>query len=212
MKHITLSILMIAGILLTACSSSLTGTPVGSTSTKLPIETQLAVGTLKLNGTDQDITVDQAKDLVVYWQVYKELSQSETAAQAEADALVTQIRDTMSDEQVQAITEMNITQQDVIASMQGVTVASGSSSNSTVNVPSGSASGGGMPAGGPPDGGAPPDGGMPVDMSGAASTSGTSGANQAQSSQAGTSSTAITSVPSALVEAVIQSLQQKIAA
>ena len=210
MKYITLSILMIAGILLTACSSSSTSTPIGSTSNELPIETQLAVGTLRLNGTDQDITAEQAKNLVVYWQVYKELSQSQTAAQAEVDGLVAQIQETMSDNQMQAITAMNITQQDVLASMQGVTVASSSSGTSTINVPSGSASGGGMPAGGPPDGGgAPPDGGIPADMGGAASTSGVS---QSQGSQAGTSSTVITGVPSALVEAVIQSLQQKITA
>jgi hypothetical protein len=45
----------------------------------------LAFGTLKLAGTDQDITPEQAKQLVVYWRVYKELSQSDTAAQAEVD-------------------------------------------------------------------------------------------------------------------------------
>jgi len=212
MKQITLSILMIAGILLTACSSSTASTPIGSTSNSLPIETQVAVGTLKLNGTDQDITSDQAKDLVVYWQVYKELSQSETAAQAELDGLVGQIQETMTGDQMQAITAMNITQQDVLASMQGVTVASGSPGNSTVSVPSGSANGG-MPAGGPPDGGgAPPEGGIPGDISGTASTSATSGASQSQTSQTGLSSTVITGVPSAVVEAVIQSLQQKIAA
>jgi hypothetical protein len=214
MKHISLSILMIAGIMLAACSSSSTGTPIGSTNNELPIASQLAVGTLKLSGTAQDITSEQAKDLVVYWQVYKQLSQSETAAQAEIDGLVAQIQETMSDDQVQAITAMNISQQDVLASMQGVTVTSGSSGNSTVSVPSGSASGGGMPSGGPPadGGGAPPDGGIPADMGGAASTSPTSGASQSQTSQAGTGSTVITGVPSALVEAVIQSLQQKIAA
>jgi hypothetical protein len=213
MKHIRLSILMIAGILLTACSSSSTGAPIGSTSNELPVETQLAVGTLKLNGTAQDITSEQAKELVVYWQVYKELSQSQTAAQAEVDGLTAQIQETMSDDQMQAITNMNLTQQDVLASMQGVTVASSSSGNSTVSVPSGSANGG-MPAGEPPadGGGAPPDGGIPADMGGAASTSASSAASQTQSSQAGTSSTVITGVPSALVEAVIQSLQQKITA
>ena len=81
MKHIVLSILMIVGLLLTVCSSLSTGTPVGSTNNDLPIEAQLAVGTLKLDGTDRDVTVEQAQELVVLWQVYKEISQSETAAQ-----------------------------------------------------------------------------------------------------------------------------------
>ena len=211
MKKLFFSIMMILAVALTACSSQSTGTPHVSTNSDLPTEAQIAVGTLKLAGTDQDISVEQAEELVVYWQVYKELSQSQTAAQAEVDGLTAQIQETMTDDQMQAITDMNITQQDVLASMQGVTVASSSSSgSSTINVASGSASGGGMPAGGPPDGGgAPPDGGIPADMGGAASTSGVS---QSQGSQAGTSSTIITGVPSALVEAVIQSLQQKIAA
>lgn len=211
MKQFTLSILMIVGVLLTACSSSSTSTPIGSTSNNLPIETQLAVGTLQLLGTAQDVTLEQAKDLVMYWEVYKDLSQSQTAAQAEIDGLVAQIQETMTSDQMQAITELNITQQDVLASVQGVTVVSSSSRDSTVSVPSSSANGSGIPAGSPPDsGGAPPDGGaMPVDMGGAASSSGTS---QIQSSQAGTSSTVVTAVPSALVEAVIQSLQQRIAA
>jgi len=204
--------MMILAVALTACTASASGTPMSSTSSELPIETQLAVGTLKLTGTDQDITADQAKELVVYWEVYKDLSQSETAAQAEIDGLTAQIQETMTDDQIQAITAMNITQQDVFTSVQGVTVASNSSSDSTVSLPSGSASGGGMPAGGPPAdiGGAPPDGGgIPSEMDGAAPVSSNT---QSQSAQAGSGSTVIAEVPAALVEAVIQALQQKFAA
>lgn len=209
MKKFFFSLLMIFTIALTACSSQSTGTPVSSNNSDLPIETELAVGTLKLDGTDQDISFEQAEELVIYWQVYKELSQSETAAQAEIDGLIAQIQETMTDDQIQAITDMQISQQDVFTSMHGVTVASSNSSNSTVSLPSSSASGGGMPAGGPPadGGGAPPDGGMPADMGGAAPASST---DQSQSVQAAPSIS--TGVPSALVEAVIRSLQQKIAA
>lgn len=202
MKKFFFSLLMIFTIALTACSSQSTGTPVSSNNSDLPIETELAVGTLKLDGTDQDISFEQAEELVIYWQVYKELSQSETAAQAEIDGLVAQIQEAMTDDQMQAITDMNITQQDVFTSMQGVTVASSSASNSTVSLLSSSSSGGSMPAGGPPA-----DGGMPADMGGAAPAPST---DQSQSVQAAPSIS--TGVPSALVEAVIQSLQQKIAA
>lgn len=199
---------MILAIILTACSSA--GTPASSKSNSLPIETQIAVGTLKLAGTDQDITTDQAKELVVYWEVYKELSQSQTAAQEEIDALVAQIQATMTTDQIKAITDMSITQQDVFASMQGVTVDS-SSSSSTVSVPSGSSGGGGMPAGGSPadGGGAPSDGGISPDMGGAASASGT---GQTQSAKTSSGASVIASVPTALVEAVVQSLQKKVAA
>ena len=197
-------------LLLTACSASSARTAIGSTNTDLPIATQLAVGTLKLAGTDQAVTSDQAKELVVYWEAYRDLSQSQTAAQAEIDGLVAQIQETMTTDQIQAIAEMNISQKDVFASVQGVNVTTSNSNASSIKVSSSSSGGAGMPAGVPPadGGGAPPDGGMPSDLGGAASASGT---NQAQSTQAG-SGLATTSVPSALIEAVIQSLQKVIAA
>ena len=211
MKKLFFPTVMILAVLLVACSSQSSGTPISVTNNDLPIETQLAVGTLKLDGTAQDVSAEQAEQLLLYWQVYKELSHSETAAQAEIDGLISQIQETMTDDQMQAINEMDITQQDVFTAMQGLTVASSSSSASTVSVPSGSSSGGGMPAGGPPadGGGAPPDGGMPADIGGAAPESGT---DQAQKTQAGSSSGATTGVPTPLVQAVIQSLQQKTAA
>ncbi len=206
MKKILFSILMVFAIVLTACSSLSTGTPTGSTSDGLPIETQIAVGTLELSGTDQDVTAEQAQELLILWQTYQQLSQSDTAAQVEVAGLVAQIQETMTTDQMQAITDMQITQQDVMASMQGVTIAASSSSESTVSVPSGASSG----AGGPPaDGGAPPDGGMPMEMGGEAPAA---SADQSQSVQTGSSVQSLTQVPSALVEAVIQSLQQKVAA
>jgi DNA-binding transcriptional regulator YiaG len=206
MKKILFSTLMVLAIVLAACSSVSTGTPAMSTSDGLPIETQIAVGTLKLAGTGQDVTAEQAEELIILWQTYKQLSESDTAAQAEVDGLIAQIQETMTTDQMQAITDMQIAQQDVFTSMQGVSVTTSSSSESTVSVPSGSASGG-APAGGPPSdgGGAPPDGGMGMDMGSGAPASGTD-----QNVQTGSSSQSITQVPSALVEAVIQSLQQKI--
>lgn len=206
MKPSTLSILMIAGILLTACSSSPTGASIVAMNTSLPLETQIAVGTLKLAGTDQEITVEQARDLLVYWEVYKDLGQSQTAAQAEVDGLVAQIQETMTSNQLKAIADMNLTQQDVNASMQGVTAGSNNASDSKVSIPSSSPSSGGMPSGGPPPDAA---GGMPADVGGAAPAS---GGNQAQSKQTSSNSSVAANVPSALVEAVIQALQQKIAA
>jgi hypothetical protein len=208
MKKLLPLLLIVLTIVLSACSNSSASTTLASTENGLPIAAQLAVGTLKLAGTNQAVTAEQAEVLVVYWETYKQLTQSETAAQAEYDGLIAQIEETLSAEQLQAITEMNITQQDVFASMQGVTVTT--SSSSTVSASSRSAGDGTMPAGGPPaDGGAPPDGGMPADMAGAASSSGT---DQTQRSQAGASMEATAGVPSALIEAVIQSLQQIIAA
>src|SRR5512138_1936443 len=116
-------LLIVLAIALTACSTSSTGTSLASTENGLPIAAQLAVGTLKLAGTGQAVTAEQAKDLIIYWETYKQLSQSDTAAQAEYDGLISQIEETLTTDQMQAITDMNITQQDVFASMQGVTVS-----------------------------------------------------------------------------------------
>jgi hypothetical protein len=209
MNKFFFSALPIFAITLTACSSLSAATTGNTTNQDLSVETQLAVGTLKLAGTDQDISSEQAQNLVVYWETYQQLSQSDTAAQEEVDALVAQIQETMTSDQMQAITDMNITQQDVFASMQGVTAASSNSSNNTVSVPSGSSSGGGMPAGGPPadGGGAPPDGGMGGDMGGAAPAS-----SGSQTTASVASSTVTANVPSVLVQAVIEAMQQKIAA
>jgi hypothetical protein len=206
MKKLVLTILMVLTIALSACNTSTIGTAVGSTSNELPIEDQLAVGTLRLAETEQDITGEQAQELVLLWQTYREISQSETAAQAEIDGLIAQIRETMTDEQIQAIEEMRISQQDVLASVQGITVASSSSDDNIVTAPTG----GDMPSGAAPLGnGVPPDGAMPDDFGGTAPSAGT---DQSSSAQAGSGFGSTASVPSALVEAVIQSLQQKIAA
>lgn len=202
MKKFLFSVLLLLTIILTACSSASTGTALNSTSADLSIEAQLAVGTLKLAGTDQDITAEQAKNLMLYWQVYQELGESDTAAQAEVDGLVAQIQETMTADQMQAIAAMQITQQDVFTSMQGAT--SISRGRNTVSLPSGET----MPAGGPSaDGGEVPMGsGIPADMSAGAPAS---SIEQTNSMSANAS---LTKVPSALVDTVIQVLQERISA
>jgi hypothetical protein len=114
----------------------------------------------------------------------------------------------MTTDQMQAITDMNIVQQDVFTAMQGVTFVSSNASDSTVTLLSGSGGAGGPPADG--GGGAPPDGGgMPSDMGEAAPAS---GVDQDQGEAAGSDLAGAAGVPSALVQAVIESLQQKITA
>ena len=213
MKRIALTLLMVLAIALTACGTSSTQTP-ASTSTGSNVNTlsEIAVGTLELDGTAQDVTADQAKELLVMWQVYQDISQSSTAAQEEVSALADQIQETMTSEQMQAITAMNLTQQDVFAAMQSADVNSSSSvSTTTASAPSGNS---GMPGGGPQDGGgAPPDGGsMPADggmgMDGGAAPSGT---DSGQGSGSAPSFAGSAGIPSTLIELVIQALEAKAA-
>jgi hypothetical protein len=204
MKRIALSILAACAIVLTACNSCLAGILAGTTLTgdELPIVAQLAVGTLRLAGTEQDITAQQAHELLVLWQVYEEISQSRTAAQEEVDGLVEQIQENMTAEQMQAIADMQLSQQDAFA------VSVGSTSKTSLQDDSGASNmtppgGGGMAGGAPPDGG-----GMPGDFGGGGPTISTSQTDNIQTASGTESST---NASPALVEAVIESLEQKIA-
>ena len=79
----------------------------------LPVVAQLVVGTLKLEETDLAITADQAQELVPLWQAYRTLMTSQTSAQQERDALLTQIEQTMTAEQLKGIAEMKLAAADM---------------------------------------------------------------------------------------------------
>ena len=201
MKKLTFLSLTILAILLSACSAQ---TPQAAPAqAELSTESKLIVGTFKLDGTDQAVTKDQAKQLVILWQVYKEISQSDTAAQEEVDGLLKQIEGTMTDAQMQAINDLNLSQRDVMSLMQekglmaSMPARDTSSSNTTSN------SGGGFT---PPDGGGPMMGaGGPPDMAGG----GFGGGSSSSSSTSDSSSSAQTRVnpTSQLLDALIEYLQ-----
>lgn len=207
MKKLVLISITILAVLLSACSAQ---TPQAAPAqAELSTESKLIVGTFKLDGTEQAITKDQAKQLVIMWQVYQEISQSDTAAQEEVDGLLKQIEGAFTDAQTQAITNLNLSQRDVMTLMQeknlmgnmpqmGNSSSSGSSSNSN-------ATGGGaaMGAGGPPDMGA----GGPPDMGGGGPMMG--GDSSSSSSSSGSTSTQAQRMnpTSQLLDALIEYLQ-----
>jgi len=75
----------------------------------LPIATQLAIGLFKLEQTDTPLSAEQAAALLPLWKAYKSLSNSESSSPMEMDALITQIQETISTEQLQAIADMKLT-------------------------------------------------------------------------------------------------------
>ena len=83
----------------------------------LPVVSQLAAGTLSLEGSDLAVSAEQAAALLPLWQAYRALSQSDTTAAAELEALTDQIHETMTPAQVQAIQEMELTQEDLASMM-----------------------------------------------------------------------------------------------
>jgi len=152
-------VLSIVSILLAACNGATTTSVSGSQS--LSQVTRLAVGTLKLEGTDQAVTSAQAAELVTLWQAYQSLSANDTTAQAELDALVTQIQGTLTSQQLQAIQSMQLTSQSVAEEIQSLSANASVDSSSSAQtkstseqITSGNASGGpgdpgmgGMPGG-----------------------------------------------------------------
>jgi hypothetical protein len=84
----------------------------------LPVESQLILGTLMLEGTDRAVSAEQAAELLPLWQMMKELAGNDTAAAQERSGLIEQIQETMAAEQIRAIADMKLTRDDLRAYMQ----------------------------------------------------------------------------------------------
>lgn len=204
----TTILLALLTLVLTACGTAQanqtsSGSQAGLASNgKLNAASELIIGTMKLDGTAQAVTKNQAKQLITLWGVYKQLMNSDTAAQAEIDGLFKQIREAMSSEQLKAITDLKLTQSDMMSYMQAQgnsganrpTQGNGSATNRNNN------SGGGMPPGGMPSGGMPPSdfGGGPQGQA-----SGTQTANSTPRAPSGANR-----LPPMLIDALIQYLQK----
>jgi hypothetical protein len=153
----------------------------------VPVEMQLVLGTLKLVGTDQTMTQDQAAVLLPLWSNLQSLSQSlgpgqpqqdssstsqstNADTQQKIDALVEQIQQAMTPAQIQAIANMKITQDTAMALMQeiGITMGGPQGGGSMPQPPQGNPpdSNGTSGAGSPPtDEQKPPNGGQQPDNS-----------------------------------------------
>lgn len=121
-NKITFTLLLVPIFLLSACGATrpnTTSTAQGTADVqRMPLATKLAIGTLKLDGTASAITPKQAVELLPLWQVYQQISISDTAAQEEISALTDQIQETMTPDQMKTINNLNLSQQDVFAFMQ----------------------------------------------------------------------------------------------
>jgi len=131
--------------------------------------TQLAVGTLSLEESNLAVTADQATALLPLWQAYRALMQSDTTAAAELQALTSQIKETMTPEQLEAIDAMDLAQEDLAAMTDKLGLRPALAAGVTPGAQYGPGSGfrqgfagGGPPAGMPNAGGAQGAGGMPM--------------------------------------------------
>ena len=186
-----LVVLMVTSLLLSACSSKNSTASTSGTGTQgqnqasnaasnaaLSPAAKLAVGTLKLEGTAQAVTAEQASTLLTLWQAYQALSNSDTTAQVELDAVVKQIQEAMTADQIKAMDAMSITRQTMNELMQSMGLGNGpnaqstpvagqsTSGNSPFSGSSGANGAGGPPSSGPGGGGFTVSGGGPGDMGG----------------------------------------------
>ena len=223
MNKTTLIILLLLTLGMTACSGNAsnaagpaTDNQTGRAAGELSMPMQVAIGTIKLDGTDNAVTKDQAEELLPLWETLQVLDSSDTAATQEKDALLTQIQETMTQQQMQAITALGLTRQDMFSIMQsriqnvggtqnnGTTQGSGTSTNRNGGFGPG---GGGFAGGPPPDagGGGFPGGGNP------------NAQGQGQRSQSGSSTQTANQpaavdpnrIPTPLIQSVIEYLKTK---
>lgn len=219
MKKIILTVFTVLILTLTACGSPSIGTnPAsvtqnGALTGELPVTTQLIVGTLKLDETENAVTAEQAAELLPLWQTLQVLSESDTAAKQETEALIAQIQETMTAEQMQAITDMSLTREDMMSIMQEQGLAMGSGSQNSSSQSGGSSSGGGRVFG--PGAGGPPDempmpggGGMPGGGFGPSAQGQNLSEDDIATAQASRQANA-NFVPPMLLNAVIEYLEEK---
>ena len=121
----------------------------------LPIDTQLIVGTIMLKETDLAVNAEMAEELLSLWKMYKSLIESDTTAQAEITALLDQIQDTMTAEQIEAIAAMELTKEDMATLNQEMGWGAQTAPEGTEKDGSGGFGGGqgGLPRGVPGGGG-----------------------------------------------------------
>jgi hypothetical protein len=91
----------------------------------MPIQSQLMLGTLLLEETELAVDSEQASELLPLWKAVRSLGESDTAAAAEIEAVIKQIQETMTSEQLETITTMEISREDMTALMEELGVTRG---------------------------------------------------------------------------------------
>ncbi len=84
----------------------------------MPLSAQLGFGTLLLEDTEHAVDPAQAAELLPLWKAARSLSESETVAEAELEAVFNQIQDTMTPEQNAAISEMKFSVEEMAQLME----------------------------------------------------------------------------------------------
>lgn len=102
-------------------------TPEPGFNREMPQAMTLALGTFKLEESGYPVNADQAAEMLVLWKAVRSLSESDTTAVEEMDALFNQIQAVFSPEQLAEIEEMEISFQDMraVAEQMGIELGFG---------------------------------------------------------------------------------------
>ncbi len=184
----------------------------------LPVPSQLILGSLRLEETEQAIDAAQAAQLLPLWQAYQTLSNDDTTAAAELTAIINQIQDSMAPGQIAAIAAMRLTTEKAEALIQeeglvvmGRGAGSGQGSGQSGGFPGGGFPGG-MPGGGFPGGmpgGGFPGGGLGGGLGGGAELSPEARATAVAERMAASGANPATLLERAMLGSLIRSLQVK---
>jgi hypothetical protein len=126
-----------------------------------PLSARLGFGTLMLEDTEYAVSPSQAAELLPLWKAAGSLSQSETTAEAEIEAVFNQIQETMTAEQMAAISEMQMNGEEMAQLMEDLGLSFGGGGFGNLDpelqatAQAARESGEGFPGGGFPGGGVP---------------------------------------------------------
>jgi hypothetical protein len=198
MKKKSLIILLILSVLLSACGGGISAaspaetveenTPLAPETVRATlgtsyedaasVEMQLLIGTLKLDGTGDAVTKDQAAALLPLWEEVRDASmnsapgqgnndsasEADPVSQAALDELLVKIQALMTPDQTSAIARMQITQTAAMTSLEEMGVSMGGPQSADGQAPAGNPpSDGQAPQGNPPPDGQAPQGNPPSD-------------------------------------------------
>jgi hypothetical protein len=118
-QSLIIILFLLAGLSMAGCSQQqaatdeASGATNGPGQTTMPLSTQLALGTLKLEGTETAVTAEQAVELLPLWKAAKTLSEADNVTSQELEAVFAQIQESMTGQQLSAIDEMDLSPQNM---------------------------------------------------------------------------------------------------
>jgi len=203
--NLFLIMIICASMFLAACSGVGSATPAAGTSGREQGETamQLALGMFKLESSAYPVGTEEAATLLPLWKAARALGRSDSTADEEVTALISQIQSSLTAEQLQAIQGMTAEEMSQIAQEQGITV--GSAAAPSANAAPADAAAGGAAAGGMGAGGMM--GGDPGMMGGAP---GTGGGSSTQAAGGTSEAGSFDGVSTTVLNTIIELLQAKV--